>query len=180
VAPGATREQFRSMLQNLLAERFGLKLHRERKEWPAYDLVVAKGGPKFKESPTPENAEPPAFDRSALPRDKWGLPVVPPGVSATSSTSGGRFRRYVVRETMAAFASSLAYHLERPVADATGLTGKYNFVLTWTKEVEPPAEDPLPSLMTALQEQLGLKLESKKGEIEVLVIDHVNKTPTEN
>jgi uncharacterized protein (TIGR03435 family) len=186
VPAGATRDDLRPMLRNLLEERFGLKAHRERKEVQVYELVVTKGGPKLAETPPPKPAdpeEPPKLDRSRLSRDRYGFPIVPPGIAAMASTSNGRFRLHAVGETMDQFGGMLSTQVDRPVLDRTGLKGKYDFTLTWTTEsaaAASPAEDVLPNLTTALQEQLGLKLESKAGMVEFLVIDQIAKTPTEN
>jgi uncharacterized protein (TIGR03435 family) len=196
VPEGATNEQFRRMCQHLLVERFGLKFHREQKEMPAYELVVAKGGPKFRESPTEEPrpaesaAPPPGPPKFAMGKD--GFPELPPGRAGTIMFNGMATRR-AVRETMAQLAASLSNQVGRPVADATGLTGKYDFVLNWTLRgpaaPPPPGSEPGapvaldpqgPTIFSALQEQLGLRLESKKGSFEIMVVDKVEKTPTEN
>jgi len=158
VPADASAEQFRLMLQNLLAERFKLQLHRDKKEMSMFQLVVLKGGPKFKESaeePDKDVAEkspkmPP--DSGRLPARKW---------------------------TMDRFAKWLEGRAEGPVTDATGLKGEYDFVLWWSFDaLDNP--DAGPSMFSALQSQLGLKLEPKKGPVDVLVIDHAEKVPTGN
>jgi uncharacterized protein (TIGR03435 family) len=196
IPEGATKEQFRQMQQQLLAERFGLKFHREQKEMPAYELVVAKGGPKLQESgpEPPKDADaatpPPGPPKFAMGKD--GFPEMPPGRPGTIMMNGMATRR-AVRETMAQFAGTLTNQVGRPVTDATGLTGKYDFVLRWTIRAPaappPPGSEPGapvaldpqgPTIFAAIQEQLGLRLESKKGAFEILVVDKVEKTPTEN
>jgi uncharacterized protein (TIGR03435 family) len=198
VPEGATREQFRQMLQNLLAERFGLKIHREQKEMSTYELVVAKNGPKLKDAaPEPpkdsaaEEPRPVGPPRFAMGKD--GFPEMPPG-STGMMIMNGRASRRGARDTMTALAMMLSSQVGRPVIDATGLTGTYETVLNWSMSsgpTPPPppgaegaipaaAEPSGPTIFAALQEQLGLKLEPKKGMVEILVVDKVEKTPTEN
>lgn len=162
--------ELRRMLQSLLAERFQLKLHRENRDMPGYTLVIAKGGPKLKEAKPDE-------ERKGL----WQLGGGPLTGQAAS---------------MATLAQTLAMGLGRPISDGTGLTGAYDFTLTWTPDEReqgglqaalanlPPDvvarlsrnRDPNgPSLFTALQEQLGLRLEPQQKPVEVLVIDHAEQ-----
>ena len=193
---GITREQLLVMAQNLLIERFGLKLHREQKEMPLYRLVVAKGGPKLKESgPLPDAGDQPPPRPDSQPRftmGKDGYPSLPPGQTMMVMMNG-RAKRQAVRETMPILARMLAIQLDKPVTDATGLTGTYDFTLFWGESMRmgpppppgaegaaPAADDSGPTLFTAVQEQLGLKLESGKGPVEILVVDHSEKSPTEN
>ncbi len=196
VPEGATKEQFRQMLQNLLADRFKLKLHREIKELPIYELVVAKNGPKFKE----HDGEPPKEDLNApagMRRDKDGRPTPPPNswTMEISQSGTARGRHNAVAEAIEDFVKGLSRSFGRLVVDATGLKGRYDFLLEWTPELtgaesavaaarEPVASAPdpdiRPTLMGAIQQQLGLKLESKKGPVEILVIESFNKVPTEN
>ena len=199
VPAGTSREQFRLMIQNLLAERFQLKLHHDTKDLPIYDLVVAKGGPKFKESS-------PADDDAAAPppggpmrTDKDGYPVVPRGRGSMIAMTRGHARLQSHDQTMDQLAGQLSNMVGRPVKNSTGLTGKYDFTLSFQPDMAammggmPPPnkfdgpgpgpnapEDNGPTIYTALQEQLGLKLDQKKGPVDTLVIDHVEKTPTEN
>jgi uncharacterized protein (TIGR03435 family) len=198
------------MLQTLLAERFKLAVHRETKELPIYALVVAKNGPKMKESevvPVPKEGVdvpppgplPPPSERKMGPD---GFPIMPTagrGGIAQMQMMPGRVRMKVNMETMAQFVDMLSNQLDRPVLDQTGLTKSYQFILDYAPEpggrnplgmplpVAPPGEggvaadaDAAPSLFTALQEQLGLKLEQKKGSVEMLVVDRIEKVPTEN
>jgi uncharacterized protein (TIGR03435 family) len=205
VPSGATREQFRLMLQSLLADRFKLKLHHDSKEMQSYQLVVAKGGPKLKES----NATPPSPDSSAPPgpggpprADKDGYPILPSGGRSMMAMTPGRARMQGVRETTDQLARRLSSLVGRPVTDSTGLTGKYDYVLSFAPEegrgmiagVPPPPpgadgpggafasppQDAGPTIFTALQEQLGLRLDQKKGPVDLLIVDHVEKVPTEN
>jgi uncharacterized protein (TIGR03435 family) len=148
-------EQQRLMLQALLADRFKLKLHQETRESSVYKLMPAKGGIKVK--PVTEGA-------------------------ATRYDSNRNHIKYFTA-TMSDLTARLAYLLGRPVLDETGLSGKYDISVSWTAEQtaqdSPPVSDAGLSLFTALQEQLGLKLEPAKGQVQVVVIDHIER-PTEN
>ena len=146
-----TEQQFGQMLQTLLAERFQLKIHREMKEQPAYELVVAKNGPKLK---------PAATDAKAF--TNWNAGVLSSLYSAKKTT-------------MATLAWMLKTQVERPVIDKTGLTGSYDFDLTYAPGNPPPADATDPSIFTAVQEQLGLKLESTKALFPVIVVDSAER-----
>jgi uncharacterized protein (TIGR03435 family) len=154
---GASRGQVPEMLQTLLAERFHLKLHREMRKMAVYALVAAKGGPKL------TAAAGPASGRG--------------GTGWTSSNAG---RVLAKAASMAAFADLLSKAAGRPVIDMTRLTGLYDFDLTYTPELSATAADAGPTLATALLEQLGLKLEKREMQVEVLVIESADKVPTEN
>lgn len=213
VPKGTSKDDAKLMLQNLLAERFQLKLHREQKEQSIYALVVGKNGPKLKESapepaPTgdaPAPPSPPPGGRMVMGKD--GMPQLPRGGRGMMMMIGnGRFRMRGNGQAISAVTDMLSNQLGRPVVDQTGLTGKYDIELEFMPEegsmmrgpmggmpMPPPgagpgpapgdgAQDssPAPNLFTAVQEQLGLKLEPKKGPVEQLVIDHIEKTPVEN
>ena len=166
VAAGATKKQFRLMLQNLLAERFKLAVHRESREMQLFRLTVAAGGPKLKVhvEAAPAAVPAPVTDRGRV-RNRA------PGVY------------YKVQgKTMADFAQLVEGQLGKPVTDATGLDGKYDFDIWWTTdelESDKPGTADAPTLRSAIQ-SLGLKLESRKGSVDVVVVDHVEKLPTEN
>jgi uncharacterized protein (TIGR03435 family) len=138
-------------LRALLEDRFQLKVHRETREMPIYELTVAKGGSKLKEEPN-------------SPEFKLRL------LSGRIVTSGGGAK-------VAMLAVLLMNEFHRPVIDKTGLDGLYAFDLTYNPDESKQSDRP--SLFTALQEQLGLKLEAKKDEGEVLVIDRLER-PSEN
>jgi uncharacterized protein (TIGR03435 family) len=200
VPAGATKAQFREMIANLLADRFKLKLHHETKDLPIYDLVVAKGGPKLKESAAQPDAS--ADQRPAGPprTDKDGYPVMAPhGRGSMMAITPRGARMQGEQETMDGLAGRLSSIVARPVKNETGLTGKYDFTLSFAPDMSsmpgammmgpPPGgeapgagapQDNGPTIFTALQEQLGLKLEPKKGPVDTLIIDHVERAPTEN
>lgn len=152
--PHSPEEQVPLMLQALLADRFKLALHREAKVLPVYALTVAGNGPKFKATET---------------------------ASGISNNTTRTQQHVVAKVSMEGFAEFLSGQAGRPVQDKTGLTGAYEMTLDWANDNAPAGSDPsLPSLFTALQEQLGLKLAAAKGPVETLVLDHVNRTPAEN
>jgi uncharacterized protein (TIGR03435 family) len=169
----------RRMLQALLAERFQLKLHSETKELPLYALVIAKNGSKL----------PVAKSGDTYPNGFKG----PDGGGGAGMVfmqgNGGPVTGQGV--PIKDLVHLLSQQLGRTVVDRTGLTGKYDFTLKWTPEENqdppgppgidnaPPPDSLAPSIFTAVQEQLGLKLESQKGPVEILVIDHVER-PSEN
>jgi uncharacterized protein (TIGR03435 family) len=158
-------ERFR-MLQPVLEDRLKLKVHRETKIVRTYDLVIAKGGFKLKEA-DPNNT----YDNGIK------MPEGAPR-KGIMLLQGTMLRAQAI--TMARFAGQLGVMVDGPVADKTGLTGKYDITLEWAPSTSSAAsEDGGPSIFTAVQEQLGLKLEPTKGPVDALVIDHVEK-PTEN
>ena len=204
VPSGATREEFRAMLRNLLNDRFKLTVHREKREMPVLALVVMKGGAKLKESvdaPSVPDAAPARGARGG-PRDQDGFPIrntpLPKGAFSMSNTGLARIEGK--NETMQDFADRLDGLLDKPVIDGTGLTKKYDYRITFSSATilanggrgrgDAPSDPNTPlasvpdnsgtTIEGALQSQLGLKLESKKAPVEVLVIDHAEKTPTEN
>ena len=222
--PGTTKEQFRIMLQNLLAERFKLTIHRDSKELPMYSLTVAKGGPKMKVSQGSATVDadapmaPPAGPPPGPPKmGADGFPDLPMPVSGRSGVFNimmpGRAKMIAQWESMQDFAERLSNQLAKPVVDETGLAAKYDFTLIYLPEqmngpmgmMAPPPppppgagggmvtggeggrgpgttpdSEPVATLFAALQSQLGLKLDAKKGPVEIIVVDHMEKTPSEN
>jgi uncharacterized protein (TIGR03435 family) len=172
-----TRFQFRAMLEDLLSGRFNLLLHRETKLVRGYELAVGKNGPKIKEvSPANTEASVPAaaaFGPVAL--DREGFPVLPADRSGYESVNG-RARMQGKDETMDEFARKLVNQLDLPVRNATGLAGRYDYSLYWASL---SADNSGPSLFTALESQLGLKLSAQRVAVTVLVIDHVER-PSQN
>lgn len=149
----------REMVQALLAERFAFTMHNETRELPVYDLVLAKGGPKFQLNNK---------------------------VGNTDNTGRDHLHVSGMTNTVPFLARDLAQLLGRVVVDKTGLPGSYDLTLRWTPDNSPlplhngaPDPNAPPGLFTAIQEQLGLKLVSTKGPVPILVIDHIEK-PTPN
>ncbi len=184
VAPGTTQVQLAGMLRNLLIERFGLETHHESKELMQYDLVVAKNGPKFKETADNSPALKPETYHAQLAKD--GYPVLELGHSGILIQKG-RGRLYLAGWTMDKLAAEIERELAMLVADVTGLKGKYDIGLYWVVRQGLSAQASAvggdndgPSLPQALQEQLGLRLEARKAPVEVLVIDHADKMPIGN
>ena len=160
----ASLKQMRVMVQKLLADRFQLTFHREKIELPAYAVTVAKGGPKLTKNDTNPDGNP-------------GYGGGPAGMRVVNSTIA-EFISFVLNDSVGL-----------PVVDQTGLgSARYNFVLKWTPDASqsqpggvaagaPPADNPEapPDIFTAMEQQLGLKLESTKTLVDVMVIDHVEK-----
>jgi uncharacterized protein (TIGR03435 family) len=156
----AGRWQKERMVQALLADRFKLVTHGETRELPIYALVVAKGGPRF----------------GAIQ------------ANGTTINSGNGHIEVQASNSVSVFAEELARVAGRVVVDKTGIQGRYDLMLKWTPDDSPTAglngstaaaDASGPSIFTALQEQLGLKLEPQKGPVQVLVIDHI-EMPSEN
>lgn len=183
--PELRQTMLHAMLQAMLAERFKVVVHHESKEVPVYNLVVAKGGPKFKQAET--------LDADELRQKLDGGGMIGTNVRVVPSPSGTQY--YGI--SMAILTQTILPHMAgRPVVDKTGLTGYYDLKLPDLKgpSMAPPptapAESqplnaPLPpsgddeSIFTALPEALGLRLEPAKGQVDTLVIDHVER-PSEN
>ena len=160
------------MLQALLEERFKLKVRRETKERLVYELTVAKGGPRLQ----------PFTEGGCVPFDftKYPPEVLAPG----QSRCGGRNVKKGLNRTIEErgmrlddFCSVILGHLDRPVVDKTGITGRFDFHLEYALDGVAPPDEPstAPSIFTAVQDQLGLKLVPPKGLSEFLVIDHVER-----
>ena len=147
----------RQMMQSLLATRFKLAAHRETRELPMYAMVVGKGGAKVHLT---EAVGSPVSARNPFSMTQRGH------LSGTQVSTG-------------MLARVLSDQIGSAVEDQTGLTGVFDFTLEWAQDTD--ADTPqAASIFTAIQEQLGLKLESRKGPVEVLVIDHIESTPTGN
>lgn len=186
IPPGTTKEQFRLMQQNLLIERLKMTFHHEKKEMQGYELVTAKTGLKIKQSqyaPEPKDPDAPP-PPGPYKKDEDGFPVIPPDDHRRMlfASNGPRAVQLFWDRSMEQLALYLAGAVGRPVDDATGLKGKYDFTLKWIMDwgQRSSTADSGPNLFRALQEQLGLKLEAKKVVVDVLIIDQVEKTPTEN
>jgi uncharacterized protein (TIGR03435 family) len=165
VTPGEVRpthDEQMSMLRSLLTDRFKLTFHREEKVFSIYELEVAKNGPKLKVSTAPPD-DPPALISTVYPQR-----IVMPARNVTMSDLARLMQRAI---------------LDRPVVDKTGLTGRYDFDLEWAPdetqfggEVPPaPAEAQAAPLFSAIQQQLGLRLEATRGPIQALVVDKAER-----
>lgn len=177
-------EDLQQMMQALLADRFQLKTHREKKELPMFALVVTKGGPKLVAASGANCFTVTLTTKSVA--DMGGLPQC-------GSLAGRRGELTGMKVTTSTISMYLAHVLRSEVSDETGLDGhEFDIRLRWVPDDisgpspesadTPPAaqfDTSGPSIFTAIQEQLGLKLESRKGPVEVLVIDHIER-PSEN
>jgi uncharacterized protein (TIGR03435 family) len=150
--PDVPRARLLEMLQTLLAERFKLEMHREPRVLAHYELVVAKGGLKMHES---KPDAPTDLRYGAAPMRRVASPWMP----------------------MSRFTMLLSRQLRQAVLDKTGLTGPYEVDLQWTPD---DSDDTGPSIFSAIQDQLGLKLEPHKSPVEILAIDHAEKVPLAN
>jgi uncharacterized protein (TIGR03435 family) len=225
---GSTREQIPEMLQALLAERFKLTVHREKKELPVFALLVGKGGPKMKEveplpAPGPGGLGPAPGGPVPGPGGPVPGPGTPgPGMGGVRTFGGpagaprgmvqiGAGSLDLKAMPVGNFCELLSRMMDRPVIDMTELKGVYDFKLKYSPESggrsmqrmamaaglppggpgpggAPAGASPEggpdssggPSIFTAVQEQLGLKLEGRKAPVDVIVVDHVEKVPTEN
>jgi uncharacterized protein (TIGR03435 family) len=169
----ADHGQLRLMLRTLLAERFNLKAHNETREQPIYALVLAKRdggfGPELRRS---------AADCEAIrvARATSRPDLAPPPVDPLPCSSSMMFGRLTMRDMpLDILANTLSGMVGRVVFDRTALTGNFNLSLRYAPDGTDSAQSQDPSIFTALQEQLGLTLESTKGPVEVLVIDHVEQ-----
>lgn len=144
------------LLQALLAERFHLTLHKETRQLSVFTLNVGEHGSRMKPAPGP----------------------VPPGLPQITGRSNATHKELTgLHATVAQLISSLSWDMDRPIVDYSSLTGTYDFKLEWTPDAADPA---VISLFTAIKEQLGLRLESAKGPVDVLVIDRADRIPTAN
>jgi uncharacterized protein (TIGR03435 family) len=175
VTPGETRpaqDDQIAMLRKLLTDRFGLAFHREKKEFSIYELTVAKTGPKLIASQAPPDQSP-TLTSTVYPAASGGIDkIVMPARNATVSQFASILQRAIV---------------DRPVVDTTGISGRFDFDLEWTPDesqfggnLQPgPPDNAKPSLYTAIEQQLGLRLQAAKGPVEALVIERVER-PSEN
>jgi uncharacterized protein (TIGR03435 family) len=190
VPEGATKEQVNVMWQNLLAERFGVVLHHESKEFQVEELVVAKGGRNMKESAEddPSAEGPPKLD------NKGNLSGPGLVTMITTGPNGPSAHTVAKAQPLSKLTTMLGNQINRPVLDKTGLTGKYDFDIEFTPNlplgqlgpgpaIAAPvdnASEPGPNLVDAVQRQLGLRLVSSKAKLDVVVIDKAEKMPTAN
>ena len=195
------KDQMRLMMRTLLADRFKLAIHNETRQVPLFALVLLKPGatghqlhPHAGDSACPTTAPPPSAPGSAQTPSPsltvaGGFPALCGGIVQMPPVVPGRMRVGARNVTIGFIADSLsaAADLGRPMLDQTRLSGTFDFILEWTREVHdplPPGADVQPEpagpdFQAALREQLGLKLESQKGPVDILVVDHVEH-PSEN
>lgn len=197
VPDGATKAQVPTMIQNLLTDRFQLKLHQEMREMSIYELSVMKGGPKLNPAATDVPRQE-GYSGGMPSEGRNGFPELPPNVAGMVSVDG-RARWQDPDTNVAKLAKDLARELGKPVNDATGLKGRFSISLYWVQDganagasaeatnAEAAAPDIGatdaalgPNIFRALKQQLGLRLDAKKGLASVLVVDSVAKFPIEN
>lgn len=184
LARDASPDQIPEMMQTLLAERFKLDLRRDTKEQSVYALTVGPGGPRLK--PSERKAEdrlPTAVGTDGKPRPAMMMAFSPAGVVLTAPSAN-----------LASFVELMSRFTARPVVDMTGLEGQYEFKLTFAPETMPAgfgidgasgpqgpstSAEPGPSVFAAVK-QYGLRLEARKAPVEMLTVEHAEKTPTEN
>jgi len=147
--------QLQGLVRKILVERFGLHTHTEKREMGVYAITVAKGGPKLEKSKSDPNGS----------------------MSENDNDNGGQRTMRMKNAAMGDFALVMKYAADRPVLDQTGLTGRYDFQLKWTFDDSKAPTDgtAAPGLFTAVQEQIGLKLEPTKASADVLVVDGVER-----
>jgi uncharacterized protein (TIGR03435 family) len=197
-APGnPTKDQMRRMMQSLLADRFKLVTHSEKQTKPAFNLVLAKAGrtgPQLQShsekngscegSPTPPTPGPVNAPSPPSPKSGLQLPQFPCGsigqIPASALERGRIGGRSVTMERIAAFLTNPYTGLDRPIIDRTGLTGTFDFSLEWSlrdpkQPIDSQREDTGPTILQALEEQLGLTLKSTTATASVLVIDHIEQ-----
>jgi uncharacterized protein (TIGR03435 family) len=192
-AGNPSKDQMRLMMQALLADRFKLAIHREMRQLPVFGLVLAKPGkmgPQLRPHPQSEGAcsdTPPPVEEmgyaSAPPTVSGGYPAICGLVMGLQSSVAGRGRLGASNVSMEFLADALTGgEIDRPLVDRTGLSGNVDFIVEWTPQIgpQPPGAtfqpDPTgPTLVQALQEELGLKLEPQVAPVKVFVIDHVEE-----
>lgn len=215
IPEGVSPDKVPEMIQTLLVDRFQLAVHHEQKEVAGYVLTVGKNGPKIKEAGAEPETPLPADgkdtvssgtgqDRISVQRSAEGFTMQAAGKGTVRFTSGPEgMRLEITGVAMPAFAQMLSRLLDEPVADMTGLTGRYQITLDLAPEElarvaqkqsardgiglpAPPAQDadvataPAGADIFEAVEKLGLKLEPRKDAVDMIVVDHVEKTPSEN
>jgi uncharacterized protein (TIGR03435 family) len=197
-----SKDQMRMMMQSLLSDRFELAIHNETKQLSVYDLVLVKPGktgPQLQPHPVDSacsNAPPASPTPGSSPAQPQpttvagGYPVTCGGIAIMPPTNPGRVRAGARNVSMALIASSFTnpfLGVDRPIVDQTALTGTFDFVIEFTPQIDTPlppganfTPDPTgPTFQEALKEQLGLKLDSATGSVDVFVVDHIEQ-PSEN
>ena len=167
------------MMQALLAERFHLVIHKETRLYPGYVMTVAKGGPHLAEL----SAEEVAASRNAamttpLPRTPQGKSPPIGLISASYSSSDGTTVR--AKMTMAGLADYISARMQRPVVDLTQLAGVYDLRFTYEADESSLMPDPSSTLVRAVEQALGLRMEERKTPLEFIIVESADRAPTEN
>lgn len=189
IPAGTSLQDFRAMLRNLLKERFHMQAHEETREATVYVLSTGKGAPKLEESKqtaAPEAPPPPESGKGI--RLVNGFPPLAPGPGMASIMLNGVVKLSAQAQSMTQLAERLSADLDLEVQDGTGLTGLYDFHLAFMPDSSrawiPPGGEPRPDapvdVFTAVSQQLGLKLERRKGPVKTVILDSMEKTATEN
>jgi uncharacterized protein (TIGR03435 family) len=209
VRPGATQQEINAMMRNLLEERFHLTYHLEKRELDTYELVVAKGGPKLQDAEIPAELPTRSAGPAERPTGRDGYPILPAGwpsgvgvavngmmfmpmnhprgfepVDLHFASRENRFGLIRFSFRMKTITQVLG-ELQRlagiaHVVDHTGLQGKYDIKLAFSLGGFDDASEPGPDMFSALEKQLGLKLVKSRAPLDVIVIDHIDRTPVEN
>jgi uncharacterized protein (TIGR03435 family) len=185
IPPEATKEQFNFMLQRLLASRFQLVLHHETKQLQGYELIRGNTAPKLKPSteagPDVEPTDAPKTDANGFPQ------LSAPGLLLMEGTRGTAVVSFVTAraQPLSALVELLSKEFRLPVTDKTGLNGRFDFTLEFAPRVpgDLPVEatdEAVPNLISAVPQQLGLKLDPKKIPVDIVVVDSADQTPTVN
>jgi uncharacterized protein (TIGR03435 family) len=187
VPPGTSKEQSNQMLQALLAERFHLVIHHETKALQGFELAAGRGGSKLKPSndsgaPAPTQSGPPRTDANGYPQ------LDGPGLLMMEGTRGRAVVVFLTARSqpISSLVELLSREFRMPIFDRTGLVGKFDFKLEFAPQppgalpADAPDDSGAPNLTTAVQEQLGLRLNPSKVPTDVLIVDRADKIPTEN
>jgi uncharacterized protein (TIGR03435 family) len=178
---GATKDEYRAMLRNLLVDRFQFRYHRETRDLPLYELRLAPGRPKLKPTANEAPATDDLGDRATPTPD--GYMAFPPGINTSFYGNHSKFTVQRVHTTMDEFATALEKEwMQNPVVNRTGLTERYDFILRFDARRDPGVADDTvgPPLEQALRNQLGLALHQGKGPHEVIVIDSFDRESARN
>jgi uncharacterized protein (TIGR03435 family) len=185
IPAGATKEQFETMLQRLLADRFHMKSHRETRRLAGYELVAGKGARKLRVStesgPDVIPGEAPATDADGFPQ------LTAPGLVMMEGLQGNAAVSFLTAraQPISALAEVLSREFRMPVVDRTGMAGRYDFRVEFAPQAPgalPPesSDDAAPNLISAIPRQLGLRLNARKIAVEEVVVDSADKVPSEN
>lgn len=210
VRPGTTREQMNVMMKNLLKDRFRFQYHTDKRDFEVYELTVSKGGSKLKDAEVPFEAPALPKDALQITRGEDGFPVLPAGSTLGEGVSSkGRIfisvdaiKGFMLASSPGARRPAMGptkftlrmvsipqligvaqpYMDSTHVVDRTGLTGKYDIKVEFAAGIAPgnDASEPAPDVFAAFEKQLGLKFQKAKVPLDVIVIDHIEKQPTEN